>query len=406
MSTQPRLLFVSHRVPYPPDKGERVRAFHEIRALAGEFRLTLATLCHGPRDGESVQALGQWCERVFQARAGGWQGLARGGVSLLAGRSVTEGYFASRALQAWIEAEHHRDPFAVAMGYSSSTFRYIQAVPAGRRVMDLIDVDSAKWAQYAQQGPWPRRWLYAREARGVADLEARALAGSQAVLLVSQAEADLLGDAGGHVRAVSNGVDLEFFAPRPDKQEEPLLVFTGTMDYAPNVEGVGWFVREVWPGLRRQVPELRLAVVGRNPAPAVRRLANEPGVEVTGAVPDVRPYLARAALAVCPLRIARGIQNKVLEAMAMAKAVVASPAAVEGLDVQTGREVLAADAPAQWQARIVQLINDPPARQAMGQAARQCVERHYSWSARLEPLVALCRVLANQGADAMDRVQA
>ena len=392
-----RLLFITHRLPFPPDKGERLRAFHQIRTLARHFRVTLASLTHQPSDPQTAAPLSQWCEKVLLAPAGGKSGLIRGGLSLLAGRSVTEGFFHCPSLQAAILREAVREPFDLAIGYCSSVLSLLLAAPCPARVMDLVDVDSAKWASYARQARGPKRWVFAREARGVGRLEQQALDRCEAVLLVSQAEAQTLNSHRGTVLAVGNGVDLEYFAPaEPAPANQPALVFVGTMDYRPNADGACWFAREVWPELKRQVPELTFSIVGRDPARAVQRLAESPGIHVTGAVPDVRPFLAQASVAIAPLHIARGIQNKVLEAMAMGRPVVASPAALEGLDVQPGSDALQADTPAQWRQQILHLLSDDRLRAQLGRAARTCVETKYSWAARMEPLVSLCRRLCNE----------
>jgi sugar transferase (PEP-CTERM/EpsH1 system associated) len=389
-----RLLYISHCLPYPPDKGERVRAFHEIQALSSHFRITLAALERGHVDQPAVQALRQWCEEVIVAPAGGASGLARGAVSLFGGGSVTEGYFKSRRLLAAVREAAAREPFDIALGYSSSTLPYLLNVPAGARIMDLVDVDSAKWGAYAASSSWPRSCLYRAEARAVRRLEERAVSVCDAVLLTSPAEVHALSLQSKKVIPVSNGVDSEYFRPAERAAGAPQsLVFTGQMNYRPNVEGVCWFVRQVWSTLRRGWPALTFAIVGRNPAPVVRRLAEVPGVSVTGAVPDIRPYLAAATIAVAPLFIGRGIQNKVLEAMASGLPVVASPMAVEGLDVQVGADLLQADTPEKWVERLGQLLSDEPGRRAMGQAARRIVQDRYIWSARMAPLTAVCNEL-------------
>ena len=388
-----RLLFIAHRVPYPPDKGDRLRAFHEIKALSEHFHITLAALAHGRGDHQAAGALAQWCEKVIVAPAGGTLGLIRGALCLLTGGSVTEGYFSSRRLRKLIAAEAARESFDLVVAYSSSTLPYALAAPAAARMIDLVDVDSAKWASYADEAPWPVSWLYRREASGVRALERQAVEHCDAVLLVSEAETAALPSAGEQVVAIGNGVDTEFFAPgaaAPVDRGRPGLVFTGQMDYRPNVDGVCWFVRHVWPQLRRDLPDLTFTVVGRNPARAVRQLAKLPGVEVTGPVADVRPYLAAADAAICPLRIARGVQNKVLEAMAMGRAVVASPPALEGLDVEVGREVLQADTPAQWQSAIRDIVADEALRSRLGRSARARIEAKYQWASRMAPLVRLC----------------
>jgi len=389
-----RLLFITHRVPYPPDKGDRVRAFHEIAALAGRFRVTLASLSHAPGDRAAAGPLGELCERVLLAPAGGAWGLLRGAAGVLRGRSLTEGYFASRRLRRLLRAEAAREPFGLVFAYCTSTLPHALAVPAPARVIDLVDVDSAKWAGYAERAAWPKSWLFRREAAAVRALERRAAREFDAALLVSPAECAAAGEPE-RLIPVSNGVDLEYFAPAAAAPESPpSVVFTGQMDYPPNVEAVRWFVREVWPALERQAGGLRFRIVGRQPVRPVRQLADVPGVEVTGAVPDVRPFLSAATAAVVPLRLARGIQNKVLEAMAMARPVVASPAALEGLEVTPGREALAAETPDEWREAVLRLLREPALGARLGESARRCVEDRYSWPARMAPLVDLCLKLA------------
>jgi polysaccharide biosynthesis protein PslH len=396
-----RLLFISHRVPYPPDKGERLRAFHEIRALSGHFRVTVAALAQSPRDEESAKGLAPFCEKVVTVFAGGRRAGLRALGAILAGRSATEGYFHSRDIARRLLAAAG-GPFELAMGYCSSTLPYLLAAPARSRVLDLVDVDSAKWADYAKASRWPRSWAYRRESAAVSKLEQSARRRCDAVLAVTAAEAGLLGEAGGRVLAVGNGVDSEYFAPPPattlsaaPPRRAPALVFTGTMDYLPNVQAVVWFAGEVFPRLRRRFPGLEFHIVGRDPAPEVRRLASAPGVVVTGGVPDVRPYLAAASSAVCPLLIARGIQNKVLEAMAMARPVVASGPALEGLDLRIGQEALRADEPGEWEERIAGLLERPDRAEEIGQAARRRVVERYAWDASLRPMVELCLRLAS-----------
>jgi sugar transferase (PEP-CTERM/EpsH1 system associated) len=386
-----RLLYVAHRVPYPPDKGERVRAFHEIAALAAHFRVTVAAPAHSGGDLAAADRLAAHCDRVLTARAGGTGGLLRGAVTLLGGRSATEGYFHSRRLARAIRREADEEPFDVVVAYCSGALPYAMAVPAAARLVDLVDADSAKWAAYARTARWPTSWLYRREAAGVAALERRALRECDAVVLVSRAEAKVLDGAGDHVLAVANGVDTDYFRPEDRPAEAPpTLVFTGTMDYRPNVEGVCWFGEAIWPTLARERPDLRWTIVGRDPAPAVRRLGERAGIEVTGAVPDVRPYLARATVAVAPLLTARGIQNKVLEAMAMGRAVVASPAALEGLEVRTPAEAVEAQPPDEWRDEILDLLDNDERRGAVEGAARAAVAQRFAWDRQMKPLVDLC----------------
>jgi sugar transferase (PEP-CTERM/EpsH1 system associated) len=325
------------------------------------------------------------------APAGGLKGVIRGGLRLLAGGSVTEGYFRSKRLQRQIAAEAEVEPFDLVYGYSSGILPLAMTAPAKARIMDLVDVDSAKWEAYATDAAWPKSWLYRREACGVRALERRAVECFDAVILVSKAEVAALGIASPKVHAIGNGVDIDYFQPRPrPANAPPTLVFTGSMDYRPNVEGVCWFAKEVLPELKRQVPHLVFTVVGRNPAPAVKALAGQPGVVVTGTVPDVRPYLAAASVVVVPLLIARGIQNKILEAMAMGRPVVASPQALEGLDIVIGTHALQADQPAQWEQVLIELLNHPSAHADLCRQARWQAEARYSWPQQGQELTNLC----------------
>jgi glycosyltransferase involved in cell wall biosynthesis len=249
-----------------------------------------------------------------------------------------------------------RAPYQAVLASSSSLAPYLRTpalehVPA---VVDLIDVDSQKWFDYAQSLRGPKSWLFRLEGRRV-------------------------------VMPVGNGVDLDYFQPRPEASEHG-CVFVGALDYLPNVEGIDWFCRAIWPAVRLRHPDATLALVGRRPAPAVARLAAIPGVELVGQVPDVRPYLAGAAVSIAPLRIARGIQNKVLESLAMAKATLVSPQALLGLQAQPGDHLATASTPAEWIERLSHLLDDAALRRRLGEARRQFVERHHDWDRCLTPL--------------------
>jgi sugar transferase (PEP-CTERM/EpsH1 system associated) len=232
------------------------------------------------------------------------------------------------------------------------------------------------------------RWLYRLEGHRVRNIE-RAMQGwARAVSVVSQAEADLLdGFAGeGAATVATNGVDLDYFTPATGPTDQA-CVFVGAMDYLPNVDAAGWFAREVWPGIRATFPAAEFRIVGRKPTPAVQELAQLPGVKLVGQVPDVRPHVARAAVVVAPLRLARGLQNKVLEALAMGKPVVAAPAALVALRTEPDRHLLAALTPAEWVDAVGGLFAAPALRRQLGAAGRQFVEEHHHWDHCLAPLL-------------------
>jgi sugar transferase (PEP-CTERM/EpsH1 system associated) len=265
----------------------------------------------------------------------------------------------------------------------------LRDVPA---VIDLVDVDSQKWFDYAAGRRGPKAWLYRTEGRRLRQLEQGLPTWARAVTLVSTGEAALYRRfcAPGPVHAVTNGVDLDYFHLLPPSSE-PACVFVGALDYHPNVDGVCWFGAQVWPELRRRQPDARLYLVGRRPAPAVQRLAELPGVEVVGPVPDVRPYLQRAAVAIVPLRIARGVQNKVLEALATGRAAVVSPEALAGLQAEPGVHLLSAATPREWVEATLRLLGDAELRRQLGRAGRQYVEENHCWDRCLDALLPLLK---------------
>ncbi len=393
-----RLLFLAHRIPYPPDKGEKIRAWHMLEHLARGWSVELGCLVDDPRDLDHLPHLRRVCAQVQARRIGGrWQAAARALLRARPGAPLSLGWFYDRALESWVRAGLREGRWDAAFVYSSTMAPYVMGQEARLfRVLDMVDVDSAKWAAYAASARAPMRQVWAREARTLLALERRAAAVLERTLFVSEAEAGhflaLAPEAVGRVDWVENGVDLARFDParywpNPFPPGAIPLVFTGTMNYRPNVEAVSWFVEAVLPRLRARFARLGFWIVGANPAPAVQSLGREPGVHVTGTVADVRPFLAHAAAAVAPLRIARGIQNKVLEAMAMGRPVIATPQAFEGVRATPGRDLLvASDAETMAEAIAAVLEGRHP---GMGAAAREAVRAGHDWAATLRRLDSL-----------------
>lgn len=385
------ILFLAHRIPYPPNKGDKIRSFHLLRHLARLGRVHLAAFVDDRADWEHVPRLlaltrGETCLRPLARPLATLRSL-RG---FLDGRPLTLTYFYDRTLARWVKDVMARHRPELVFVYSSAMAQYVENMRAPVRVIDFVDVDSDKWRQYAKRRAFPLSWVYGREARRLAEYEARVCRAFDLSLFVSEAEAALfrrqLPDAGERVRALSNGVDTDYFTPEaahpsPYTAGEEAIVFTGAMDYWANVDAVAWFASEVFRALRNERPGLRFYIVGARPTADVLRLASIPGVRVTGAVPDVRPYLAHAALAVAPLRVARGIQNKVLEAMAMARPVVLTPEALEGIAAEPGVEVQVARTPADFRAACLAVLAD--GRAEMGARARARVLAAYGWESHL-----------------------
>jgi polysaccharide biosynthesis protein PslH len=389
---RPDLLYVVHRVPYPPDKGDRIRAFQILRYLSQKASVHLACLADEPVEPACLDVLRRYCARVAVFTLGSWRWIRACG-SVASGRTVSEGAFSSPQLRALLRQWAAETSFQGCLASASSMVPYLQMpelrnVPA---VVDLVDVDSQKWLDYAQASRGPRAWLYHLEGRRLRRLERDLPNWARAVTLVSDAEADLYKRfaAPDCVSVIGNGVDLDYFRPRPGAEDQDGCVFLGALDYRPNVDGLVWFCNEVWPRVRRQRPDAKLHLVGRRPAPAVQRLAQLPGVALVGQVPDVRPFLARAAVSVVPLQIARGVQNKILEAMAMAKATVISPACMSGIQVEDGKNVLIASTVEQWTEAVVGLLQSPNLRRQLGMAAREHVVEEHRWERCLTPLDAI-----------------
>lgn len=381
------ILYLVHRLPFPPDKGDRIRAFHILKFLSRRGPVHLATLADEPVSHESRTALAEFCDRLAIVPLPRIR-LIRMLGSLVMGRTASEGAFDSPDMRQVLDGWCGETRYRACLASASSMAPYLRLprlrdVPA---IVDLVDVDSQKWLDYAAAGRPPRSWLYRLEADRLRRWESELPSWTRAITLVSDAEADLFRQFArpGRIQVVTNGVDLDYFQPR--NEAESGCVFVGALDYWPNVDGISWFCRDVWPEIYSRNGQARISIVGRRPIPAVQRLARLSGVDVVGPVPDVRPYYARAAMVIAPLRIARGIQNKLLEGLAMSKALVASSATLAGLKAQPGVHLLKADAPEEWQETILQLLQDSSSRKKLGDAGRRLVEEQHCWDRCLESL--------------------
>ncbi|WP_029622650.1 TIGR03087 family PEP-CTERM/XrtA system glycosyltransferase [Sphingomonas elodea] len=386
------LLFLAHRIPYPPDRGDKIRAYHLLRHLARDHRVHLIGFADDEDDLQRKGGLAPYTasrEIFWRSPPNVLTGLR----AVLQCRPVSLVAFADAEMRQAVRRLLTERPIETIFVFSSQMAQYLPPRPHQRVIMDFVDMDSAKFAAYAEAGRGPMAWVHRREAALLQAHEHRVACGVDASLFVSDAEAALFRERTGapRVHAIENGIDTGHYDPGRRYPavlgEGPLLVFTGQMDYRPNIDAVIWFADAVFPRVRRSHPTARFAIVGRAPTPAVRALAQRPGILVTGTVPDVRDWLAAAALVVAPLQLARGIQNKVLEGMAMAKAVVASPAAAEGIDHAGTLRI--ADGADLFGDAVLSLLAEPEIAAALGAAGRARVIARYSWDARLAPLDAL-----------------
>jgi sugar transferase (PEP-CTERM/EpsH1 system associated) len=360
--------------------------------LAAAADVFLSAPADEPVSDDARAELDRLCRKVEIVPSGGISRWVRAARSFAIGRSLTEGLFDHPGLNRVLAARVAETRFDAAVvstsGLAPLLRRHgLERVPG---FVDVVDVDSQKWIDYAAaSGGW-RAWLYRREGRRVRALERSLPAWAAACALVSRAEADLFDSfAGpGSATVATNGVDVEYFQPR-DSKEDPACVFVGALDYKPNVDAATWFASAVWPEIRRAKPDAEFRLVGRNPTPAVQNLASVAGITVIGSVPDVRPHVAAAAIAVAPMRLGRGLQNKVLEALAMGKAVVASLPALAALGTEPGVHLDRAESPAEWVRAVLRLLDDPARRSALGAAGRNYVTEHHDWARCLSPFTDL-----------------
>lgn len=392
------ILFIAHRIPYPPDRGDKIRSWNIVRRLADLAPVHIAAFADDERDMgfaadlERISASTVIVPRDISRPRAALQGL-------LHGRPLSIALFDDPRLRAHIARLLAERPISAVFVYSGQMAQYVAGLsPDVRFIMDFCDLDSAKFAGFGAAQMGPMGWINRREGRRLLAFEKETARRADVSLFVSEAEAALFQEKAdldpGRVRVLENGVDLDYFNPAADfaplppeeRGKGPLLVFTGQMDYRPNVEAVDYFARHSLPLVRQRHPDARFAIVGRRPTAAVQALARLPGVIVTGSVPDVRGWLAAADIVVAPLRLARGIQNKVLEAMAMARPVVASMQAAEGIDAVDGSHFRVANDSDEEARMVLLLLNSPAEAVELGKAARRRVEERYSWRAALAPL--------------------
>ena len=393
------LLLLVHRLPYPPNKGDKIRSYHLLAHLAQRFKVHLGTFVDDPDDWQHVETVKRLCEQVHAAPLNPFLGKVRSLGAFATGRALTIDYYRDAGMQAWVDKTLAAHPISRIVMFSSGMAQYAEGIKGARRVIDFVDVDSDKWSQYAEKKPWPLNWLYRREGRELLRYERQVAQEFDASLFVSEAEAALFRsrapESAARIGYFNNGVDTDFFSPErrydtPFQPDEASVVFTGAMDYWPNVDAVQWFADAMLPAIRARNDKAVFYIVGARPSEQVKALARVPGVKVTGTVPDVRPYIAHARVAVAPLRIARGIQNKVLEAMAMSKPVVVSSAALEGIDAVPGQEILLAGQEQQFIDAVSAMLST--SLPEIGRAARRKVLTRYGWSSNLEKLDVLLDV--------------
>ncbi|MEM6536585.1 MAG: TIGR03087 family PEP-CTERM/XrtA system glycosyltransferase [Pseudomonadota bacterium] len=399
MAGKPEALFVCHRIPYPPDKGDKIRSWQLFRRLTDHFDVHLAAFVDDPADWQHEEMLRSMTASLTLGPMRRSLATVRGLKGFLTGQALSIPYYSDKRMWERIREISTRN-LAVEVAFSSTAAQYLGLLDTDRnrsfgnrpRIVDLCDADSEKWRAYAREKSFPMSAIYGREAKKLAVVEAQIIEAADAAFAVSAEEARMLQKIAGadaSVGWVANGVDTEYFSQtrssgRAQESDGASIVFTGAMDYWANVEAVQWFAAEIWPTIQREIPSATFTIVGARPTKEVVSLAEQSGIVVTGTVPDVRPYLWGADLAIAPMRIARGVQNKVLEAMASETALVATHAAIEGVALTANDHCAAADDADDFARGVIELLTNHQKRDGFARRGRSFVEEHYRWETCLK----------------------
>ena len=397
-----KLLYLVHRLPFPPNKGDKISSNNMLNYFSTRWRVHLGTFIDDPDDWQYVDLVREKCEDSCVVDLPKTKRVTGSICGLITGQALSLSYYGNQELQNWVRESIERERPDAVLIFSGVMGRFVKGLlpPDVPVVFDAEDVDSEKWRSYAKSRRWPTSWLYEREANKLLSYEREMAASTHVSIFVSAEEASLFKqlapESADKVHYRTQGVDSAYFDPQlsfdnPYEAGQKVLVFTGAMDYWPNVEAVKWFCDNVLEAVREKEPSFLFCIVGMKPADEVLQLGRLPGVRVTGGVPDVRPYLFHALAACLPLQLARGIQNKALEAMSMTLPVIATQDALLGIVDYPGTLALVANDAESMTAAALHILDRPRQTNAAGRA---CVLEHYNWDTNLKKME---RFLIRQG---------
>jgi len=384
-----RILFICHRLPFPPNRGGKIRPFNMIRHLGRKHSVVVASLAHSQQEYDDGAGLTAYCDEVIAEivpQSARWVQALR---ALPTGTPSSVAYFRSPRLYKRIREKLAHTKFDLVFVHCGSMAQYVMDLQTGFRIMDFGDLDSAKWAEYSRWKPFPFSLVYWWESKKLRKYERNAAQRFDRCTVTSAGEKDEYEtlELSTPCTLIPNGVDTNYFSTnRRPSGTNPSIVFLGRMDYFPNIDGVCYFAERILPLIRKEMPYVEFRIVGSNPSRRIRNLAKLPGILVTGHVPDVRAYIQDGAVAVAPLRIARGTQNKILESMAMGIPVVATPNAAKGVQALPGRDLIIAETPQNFADSAIALLQSQPMHRIFAQAARKQVERAHSWTDSMDIL--------------------
>ena len=383
------ILYLCHRFPYPPKRGGKIRPFNMIRHLSAKgHQVTVCSLARSAEEAKDAQGIAPYCAGFEIGHVTEWVQVARMVVRLPVTTPSSMGFFYSPELARHVNRLLGSKKWDLIFVHCSSVAQYVEHVRDVPKMLDFGDMDSQKWFEYANYKPFPLSLGYRLEGAKMLAAEKRLARRFDLCTATTRAEWETLKDygTGADTDWFPNGVDAAFFCPADDGYDANTISFIGRMDYYPNQECMTRFCEQTWPLLKSQRPTMKLLIVGADPSPAMRKLGDLPGVTVTGSVPDVRPYIRGSALMVAPLNIARGTQNKILEAMAMGVPVVTSSIAAGGVDADAEKHLLVADTPPDCAQAIMRIVDNPLERARLAVAGRQRMLSHHAWPRSMERL--------------------
>lgn len=383
-----KILYLCHRFPFPPKRGGKIRPFNMIRHLSQNHQVTVCSLARSEAEAEEGRGIAPHCERFEMGRVSNPVQMLRMVARLPTTVPSSMGYFYSPELAVKVKELLARERFDLIFVHCSSVAQYVSQVNGIPKILDFGDMDSQKWLEYVHYKSFPLNAGYWLEGRKMEREEKRLARLFDLCTATTRAEWETLESYSTGVSTdwFPNGVDAGFFTPDGEGYDADTISFIGRMDYYPNQEAMFRFCEQTWPLLRARRPNMKLLIVGADPIPAVLKLGELPGVTVTGSVPDVRPYILRSAAMVAPLNIARGTQNKILEAMAMGVPVISSSIAAGGVDANSEEHFLVADTPAQYAEAILRLVEQPAERERLSRAGRERMLSHHAWPRSMERL--------------------
>lgn len=387
-----KILYLCHRFPFPPKRGGKIRPFNMIRHFGeGGHAVTVCSLARSPAEAREGEGIAPHCAGYEMAAVQDPVQALRMVARLPLATPSSMGFFYSRDLQRRVDRRLAREKYDLIFVHCSSVAQYVENVTGIPKILDFGDMDSQKWLEYARYKPFPLSLGYRLEGMKMEAAERRLARKFDLCTATTRAEWETL-DGYGAARASDwfpNGVDAGYFQPDGGGYDPDTLSFIGRMDYYPNQECMFDFCRNTLPLIQARRPGAKLMIVGADPSPAVKKLGELPGVTVTGSVPDVRPHILRSAAMVATLNIARGTQNKILEAMAMAQPVITVHGCAEAISATPAQGLWVADSPEEWSQAIDRSLSSPQAHVQAGLNARHFVVEHFSWQAHLSGLDAL-----------------